>query len=256
MIGIIIPAVAAVTALGYAMFRKKPVVLQSMRASSSSGLPVQVVVPVTSAPAVSGQTEVPIPPTNTGTGANYAPKAVVESSDPGTLVLGPTLITDSGAASLAVQTSQDIQNALNTLGYANPPLAIDGNIGPASKAAIRAFQAADGLAITGLADQSLKNALQSAIGGTAGTSSHIGALVDVQTATDTSIFFPFPLNTPKEIQHGLNLLGASPALTEDGQFGPRSIAATKAFQIHHGLVADGVAGPKTRAALALALSQS
>ena len=39
-------------------------------------------------------------------------------------------------------------------------------------------------------------------------------------------------------------------ITADGIFGPKTRAAVKAFQKRHGLVADGIVGPKTRAALA------
>jgi uncharacterized protein YcbK (DUF882 family) len=39
------------------------------------------------------------------------------------------------------------------------------------------------------------------------------------------------------------------ALTIDGDFGAKSVAALKAFQSAHGLTADGICGPATRAAL-------
>ena len=39
-------------------------------------------------------------------------------------------------------------------------------------------------------------------------------------------------------------------ITADGIYGPKTRAAVKAFQERHGLVADGIVGPQTRAALA------
>lgn len=57
--------------------------------------------------------------------------------------------------------------------------------------------------------------------------------------------------TFQQIQQRLNALGANPPLTVDGIWGAKSIAATAAFQKSKGLVADGVAGPKTLAALGL-----
>ena len=58
--------------------------------------------------------------------------------------------------------------------------------------------------------------------------------------------------TPAHVQHALNKAGATPPLKVDGTLGPKTVAATKAFQISAGLVADGVPGPKTRTALAVA----
>ncbi len=55
------------------------------------------------------------------------------------------------------------------------------------------------------------------------------------------------------IQHALNLLGQAPALIEDGIAGPKTTAAIVSFQKAHGLTADGKSGPKTRAALTAAL---
>jgi lysozyme len=53
------------------------------------------------------------------------------------------------------------------------------------------------------------------------------------------------------IQTRLNTEGAQPELEVDGDLGPLTIAAIKAFQASHGLTVDGIAGPKTQAALAL-----
>jgi hypothetical protein len=52
------------------------------------------------------------------------------------------------------------------------------------------------------------------------------------------------------LQKRLNELGADPRLLVDGHFGERTEKAVAAFQQRAGLVADGVAGPKTHAALA------
>lgn len=53
------------------------------------------------------------------------------------------------------------------------------------------------------------------------------------------------------VQAKLNSLGANPQLSVDGQNGPMTTAAVKAFQNAKGLVPDGVVGPMTLAALGL-----
>jgi peptidoglycan hydrolase-like protein with peptidoglycan-binding domain len=263
-------------ALGYGIYKyfnpSKPV-LQSLRSiAPGSGVPVQVVVPVTPAPVASGKAVVPIPPNNTGTGASYAPAPVIVQDTPGQLKLGPTVITPSGASSLSVQTNGDVQMALNTLGYASPPLVIDQKVGPLTSAAIRKFQVKYP-PIDGKVTPVLKGNLQTALGDLAGTGSSIGQSPVVQQADFSSLSgvlstiaafnsgtlenvknTPTPVSTNKDVQHALNLLGASPALVEDGVLGPKTNAAIKAFQISHGLVADGVAGPKTKTAISIALN--
>jgi hypothetical protein len=57
-----------------------------------------------------------------------------------------------------------------------------------------------------------------------------------------------------EVQHALNVLGANPQLSEDGINGPMTKSAVMGFQNQHGLVADGIAGPKTQAAIQMALA--
>jgi lysozyme len=59
-----------------------------------------------------------------------------------------------------------------------------------------------------------------------------------------------PLNTMVDVQHALNLLGgAGTPLVEDGNNGPKTIAAIEAFQSTHGLPVDGIAGPATKTVL-------
>ncbi|GLW46320.1 hypothetical protein Stsp02_19820 [Streptomyces sp. NBRC 14336] len=49
----------------------------------------------------------------------------------------------------------------------------------------------------------------------------------------------------KNIQRRLNELGRTPPLDVDGNFGPRTDAAVRAFQADQGLAADGMVGNKT-----------
>jgi lysozyme len=64
-----------------------------------------------------------------------------------------------------------------------------------------------------------------------------------------------PLNTMLDVQHALNLLGgAGTPLTEDGNNGPKTIAAIEAFQASHGLTADGIPGSATKTVLQAAVA--
>jgi peptidoglycan hydrolase-like protein with peptidoglycan-binding domain len=244
----------------YSHFSSTPA-LQSIRRLTSSGVPVQVVVPVTNTPVKNGIAVIPVPNGN-GPNAVYAPPpavSIIQSALNKLSSTVPAVITPTGASNFTVITNQDVQKALNTLGYATPKLTVDGNIGPLSIAAIKNFQTLTGMPVTGTADLVTKGALGVALVSLAATGSIIGQSGTVQSATLDSMKNLFtagsmPITTNANVQHALNVLGASPVLAEDGVFGPKTIAAIKAFQIAHGLAADGVAGPKTKTALSLALS--
>jgi hypothetical protein len=60
-----------------------------------------------------------------------------------------------------------------------------------------------------------------------------------------------PIGSTAWTQERLNAWSASPPLIVDGDWGPRTLAAMRAFQAAHGLAPDGIIGPRTRVALLL-----
>jgi peptidoglycan hydrolase-like protein with peptidoglycan-binding domain len=71
-------------------------------------------------------------------------------------------------------------------------------------------------------------------------------------AAASTMFDPIRI---KWLQTALNVLGATPPLDVDGEYGPMTKDSVLQFQKAHELVADGWAGDTTHAALQLALSK-
>lgn len=185
-------------------------------------------------------------------GEVYAPAKSIQADASGAAQAGPVLISPTGSTSMSIGSLKDIQRGLNTLGFL-PLLKEDGKLGPATIANVKAFQSKSGLVVDGNAGPATKSALSAAISGFASSGSAI--------ASHPAVAAPTPQNTPPaavtmsnaDIQKNLNILGAKPPLSTDGKLGPMSIAALKSFQTSHGLAADGVAGPKTKTAIYIAV---
>lgn len=102
-------------------------------------------------------------------------------------------------------------------------IAVDGSFGPATKAAVKSFQARNGLVTDGI--------------------------VGPKTLAKLSVV----------VRHGAEgyrvralqtlLRNSGQSISVDGSFGPRTLAAVKAFQKAKGLAQDGIVGPQTWGAL-------
>ena len=162
----------------------------------------------------------------------------------------PMIVTSTGTGYVVSDDVKGLQGQLNVLGYG--PLTVDGMLGPLTKAALTKFQTASGLAATGAYDDPTKAKLSAGMVATSPAST-VAAMPSVAQATVATVA-AISIQTCKDVQHALNLLGASPQLAEDNVCGPITTAATKAFQIAQGLTADGIAGPQTKTALGVALN--
>jgi len=247
-------ATAVLGYLGYTEYKKHQFQVHHM--IGAGGVPVRVMTPISSHITEAQHHGIPKPSAPTGhalahitrEGTVYAPPKMLDDGQ-----AAPILATPTGSSSLAIGSFLDIQRALNTLGV-QPPVDEDGKTGPKSVAAIKAFQSKAGLVVDGSAGPATKAALSNALAAlvAGGVASPIASAASLAVATGA----PAVVSTLLDIQHGLNLLGASPPLSEDGKSGPKTVAAIKSFQLTHGLVADGIAGPQTKAAIGIALGTS
>ncbi len=136
-----------------------------------------------------------------------------------------------------------LQHALNLLGYSVGKA--DGNYGPKTVAALKAFQKAAGLKADGIAGTKTLQALAARSGSSPSSSSSLPGTFDAPSATLK------PADTGAQVQvlqRELNGLGYTVGAI-DGTYGPATVSAVKAFQSANGLTPDGVVGSKTLAAL-------
>jgi len=126
-----------------------------------------------------------------------------------------------------------LQNALEDLGY--PVGGIDGNFGPRTEGAVKAFQANFGLDDDGLVGRETKTAI-------AGKQYHddTGSVLSVGSRG----------NAVRALQANLHERGFE-AGPSDGIFGPLTLRAVLSFQKYSKLWVDGLVGPRTKAALGM-----
>jgi len=154
-----------------------------------------------------------------------------------------------------------LQEALISAGYA-PKGGADGSFGPATEASLRAFQAAAGLPVTGIADEVTVARLSA--------NSTASAPVE-ETKTETpsetptlapeiselvGVKFGSTGSAAKAVQQLLIDAGITVRGGADGSFGRVSEAALKSYQSAHGIDASGVADEATLLSLTTSTSNS
>lgn len=135
---------------------------------------------------------------------------------------------------------EEYQNDLNAVGcWAG---SVDGRLGPRTEAALREFQEAEGITVTGLFGGQSQGALTAAAQAgepvCAGGESEEPRPVDEASVHELEVW-----------QHDLNVVGCY-AGAEDGTLGPQTESAIRAFQTQAGFPVDGQLGPQTEEALA------
>lgn len=171
------------------------------------------------------------------------------SSSSSALNLGGAVLKRGSKGTLVSQ----LQTLLNKNGA---KLTVDGDFGAATESAVKAYQAKNGLGADGVvgpktaaklnaSQSSSDNKTSDSNKDSTGSSSWLGGSTLKQGDQGDKV---------KALQRLLNGKGAG--LTVDGDFGPATARAVKAFQSANGLGVDGVVGPKTGAALASADSKS
>ena len=135
---------------------------------------------------------------------------------------------------------RQLQDALRANGFDPGPS--DGIFGPGTDAAVRAFQAAHGLAVDGVVGPQTVGALQAPAPPppAAPPPSAITRLLEMGCVGDDV----------RALQDALRAHGFDPG-PSDGIFGPATDAALRAYQWLSGLVIDGIAGPATCGALGI-----
>lgn len=119
------------------------------------------------------------------------------------------------------------QEKLNKVLKLNPPLVVDGIMGPKTRFAIRQFQEQYGLVVDGLLGPQT-----------------IRILTQGVTKADSNwvAFYQKKLN---------RLMNLNPPLVVDGIMGEKTVAAIREFQKQHGLIADGIIGVDTKRAFSV-----
>ena len=152
---------------------------------------------------------------------------------------------------------RDLQNALLKVGEKLPRYGADGDFGSETEAAVKSYQRRRGLEVDGVYGPLTKGKLAADLS---------GAPAESKPAAPAKPKVTVPSGSPllrkgskgtrvKQLQQALIAAGHKlPKYGADGDFGPETEAALRAFQKKHRLLVDGVYGPQSAKKLAAVLS--
>ena len=154
----------------------------------------------------------------------------------------PGVVLRQGSTGVHVEQIQFWLSGLAQFDSSIPAIAVDGNYGPATKAAVVAFQTGAGLTANGVVGQVTWDALYAA---------WVRAMSDVGGTAWPGVVLRRGDrgNDVRTVQFWLLVAAgnysALPTLTVDGSYGPATVTAVTAFQEFFGLTADGAVGRAT-----------
>ena len=125
------------------------------------------------------------------------------------------------------------------------PIDVDGIFGNDTKSIVKQFQKDHFLEQTGIVTLEVLGAMQEEL--------TISQQTEKKASTASYLQKGNAGAAVKALQQALNAAGVVPAIIADGVFGDKTVAAVKYFQQSKSLSVDGVAGPKTFAALNISL---
>lgn len=137
-----------------------------------------------------------------------------------------------------------VQSALVQAGYS---LTIDGYFGNKTKEAVVSYQSKHGLTADGIVGPSTRSSLKSTLSSNTTQTTVTASEVAQYSEPSRNIGYTSPITTGSDVkwvQSTLNYLNGA-GLSIDGQYGPLTRTAVRAFQASHGLSVDGIVGPKT-----------
>ena len=154
----------------------------------------------------------------------------------------PGVVLRQGSTGVHVEQVQFWLSGLAQFDSNIPAIAVDGNYGSATKAAVIAFQKQAGLTADGVVGQATWEALYAA---------WVDAISDVGGTAWPGVVLRQgdKGNDVRTVQFWLLVAAGNysslPTLTVDGSFGPATLTAVTAFQEYFGLTADGAVGRVT-----------